>query len=249
METTPTTAPTTVTTPTITPVPVIIVPSTGPTIPGQFGVTTTTTTEPYAKLLQTQQLKSLTNQLAQSQTALLKLQAEGAPQSGLRVVSPATPQEAKKLNPPPSKLASRKIRLALGLLVGAVLGILAAWLLDGLDRRLRTSKRAEQVFGLPVVVEVPGSNAKTLSVIPVVDIVVDPFSDASEAYRKLHVAIMNAPTVTWVRRGSGFDEEPWGMPLSAARRATSGRPGPRGGDGLARPRRSSRRSSGSRHNR
>ena len=48
--------------------------------------------------------------------------------------------------------------------------------------------------------------------IPVVDIVVDPFSDASEAYRKLHVAIMNAPTVTWVRRGSGFDEEPWGMP-------------------------------------
>ncbi len=97
------------------------------------------------------------------------------------------------MNPPPSLLAHRSVRLLLGLLIGALLGIIAAWLLDGFDRRLRTSKRAEEVFGLPVVVEIPGSNAKTLSVIPVVDIVVDPYSDASEAYRKLHVAIMNAP--------------------------------------------------------
>ena len=32
-----------------------------------------------------------------------------------------------------------------------ILGILATWLLDGLDRRLRTTKRAEEVFRLPVV--------------------------------------------------------------------------------------------------
>jgi capsular polysaccharide biosynthesis protein len=206
----------TVTTPTIMPTspvpPVVIVSPNGATIPGQFGVPTTTTTEPFGKLLQTEQLKVLSSQLAQSKAALVKLQSEGAPNSGIRVVSPATPQGAKKLNKPPSILGSRKVRLGLGLVAGAILGILAAWLLEGLDRRLRTSKRAEQVFGLPVVVEVPGSNAKTLSVIPVVDIVVDPFSDASEAYRKLHVAIMNAPTVTWVRRGSGYEDEPWGMP-------------------------------------
>jgi hypothetical protein len=194
----------------IVPPVVVVVPS---TIPGQFGLpTTTTTTEPFAKLIQTNELRVLSNQLAASQAALLKLEAEGVPQSGFRVISPASTHDAKKLNSPPSKLASRKVRLVLGLLIGALLGILVAWLLDGLDRRLRTTKRAEQVFGLPVVVQVPGSNAKTLSVIPVVDIVVDPFSDASEAYRKLHVAIMNAPTVTWVRRGSGYEEEPYGMP-------------------------------------
>jgi capsular polysaccharide biosynthesis protein len=204
---TPTTTPT-FTSPTSIPgqpVPVVIV-------PGQTGATTTTS-EPFQKLVQTEQLRVLSNQLAQSQAALLKLQAEGVPKSGLRIVSPATPQSAKKLNPPPSPLARHSVRLGLGLLIGAILGIVAAWLLDGFDRRLRTSKRAEEVFGLPVVVEVPGVNSKTLSVIPVVDIVVDPYSDASEAYRKLHVAIMNAPPVTWVKRGSGFEEEPWGAPM------------------------------------
>ena len=116
------------------------------------------------------------------------------------------------MSPKPTLLEHHSVRLLLGLLIGLLLGILTAWLLDGFDRRLRTSKRAEEAFGLPVVVEVPGSNAKTLSVIPVVDIVVDPYSDASEAYRKLHVAIMNAPPVTWVKRGSGYEDEPWSMP-------------------------------------
>ena len=34
-----------------------------------------------------------------------------------------------------------------------------------------------------------------------VDIVVDPYSPISEAYRKLYVAILTAPPVTWVKRG------------------------------------------------
>ena len=192
--------------------PVVVVPGgTFSTIPGQFGATTTTT-EPFSKLLESQQIKVLTSAIAHTQADLLKVQAQGPPKSGLRVVAKAMPGTAEKLNPPPSLLEHRSVRLLLGLLIGAILGILAAWLLDGFDRRLRTSRRAEEVFGLPVVVEVPGANAKTLSVIPVVDIVVDPYSDASEAYRKLHVAIMNAPPVTWVRRGSAFDEEPWTMP-------------------------------------
>ena len=188
--------------------PVVIVPS---TIPGQSTVTSTTI-EPVQKVIETQEKKVLSNQIAQTQVAILKLEAAGTPTSGLRVVVPATKASAEKLNPAPSLLAHRSVRLLLGLLVGLLLGLIAAWLLDGFDRRLRTSKRAEEVFGLPVVVEIPGANSKTLSVIPVVDIVVDPYSDASEAYRKLHVAIMNAPPVTWVKRGSGYEEEPWMMP-------------------------------------
>ena len=68
------------------------------------------------------------------------------------------------------------VRLLLGLLVGLILGILATWLLDGLDRRIRTTKRAEEVFRLPVISEIPAPESKSLSAVPVVDIVVDPYS-------------------------------------------------------------------------
>ncbi len=104
-----------------------------------------------------------------------------------------------------SLLSRHSVRLVIGFLVGLVLGILATWLLDGLDRRLRTTKRAEEVFRLPIVSEIPvGSNS--VSAIPVVDIVVDPYSPISEAYRKLYVAILTAPAVTWVKRGgSGLE--------------------------------------------
>jgi Mrp family chromosome partitioning ATPase len=110
------------------------------------------------------------------------------------------------LNSKPSLLARHSVRLGIGFLVGLILGILATWLLDGLDRRIRTTKRAEEVFRLPVVSEIPAGPNST-SVIPVVDIVVDPYSPISEAYRKLYVAILTAPSVTWVKRG-GVGLEP-----------------------------------------
>ena len=50
------------------------------------------------------------------------------------------------------------------------------------------------------------SGRTPISAIPVVDIVVDPYSPISEAYRKLYVAILTAPAVTWVKRGgSGLE--------------------------------------------
>ncbi len=123
--------------------------------------------------------------------------------TGLKVLAPA--KSATSLNPKPSVLSRHSVRLGIGFLVGLILGILATWLLDGLDRRLRTTKRAEEVFRLPVVSEIPiGSNST--SAVPVVDIVVDPYSPISEAYRKLYVAILTAPAVTWVKRGgSGLE--------------------------------------------
>lgn len=91
------------------------------------------------------------------------------------------------------------------MLVGALVGVGAAYLVEGSDRRLRTAERASEVFGLPVVTEVPGE-APAISrskepVIPVVDVVSDPYSAKAEAYRKLHVAVRTAPLVTWVKRG------------------------------------------------
>ena len=144
----------------------------------------------------------LTNELVQAMAKLQALQVRA------HHASPATrsstqPRQAKKLNTKTSTLLDRRsVRLGIGFLVGLILGILATWLLDGLDRRLRTTKRAEEVFRLPVVAEIPASTSKTISTIPVVDIVVDPYSPISEAYRKLYVAILTAPPVTWVKRGA-----------------------------------------------
>ena len=138
------------------------------------------------------------------------LKAQGVPKTGYRVISPSQQSSAVRLNPNPPLLANVWIRLLLGLLLGALIGLLATWLLDGFDRRLRTTRRAEEVFGLPVVAEIPAAGTGSLSVIPVVDVIVDPFSATSEAYRNLHVAILTAPAVTWVKRGLGQDR--WDVP-------------------------------------
>lgn len=149
----------------------------------------------------------LATALGEAVADLQRLDAEGVAPSGIRVVSLSTPGDAVKLNPAPPLLSNAFLRALLGLAIGVLLGVVATWLLDAFDRRLRTSKRAEEVFGLPVIVEIPATDAKSVSTIPVVDVIVDPYSPASEAYRRLHVAILTAPPVTWVKRGYGFQED------------------------------------------
>ena len=161
----------------------------------------TTTTPGVSKTVKTER-NVLTDELAHVEARQQLLMAEGTPVSGYTVLTPA--KTATSLNSAASLLERRSVRLGIGFLVGLILGILATWLLDGLDRRLRTTKRAEEVFRLPVVSEIPAaSNAN--SAIPVVDVVVDPYSPISEAYRKLYVAILTAPAVTWVKRGAGLE--------------------------------------------
>jgi capsular polysaccharide biosynthesis protein/Mrp family chromosome partitioning ATPase len=147
----------------------------------------------------------LAQELAHAIAVEQNLKAVGVPQSGYKVVLPAQGATAQQIGPTSSTLSNGGIRFLLGLLIGLLLGVLVTWLLDGFDRRIRTRRRAEEVFGLPIVAEVPAAPSGHASVIPVVDIVVDPYSKASEAYRQLHVAILTAPAVTWVKRG-GFDQ-------------------------------------------
>jgi capsular polysaccharide biosynthesis protein len=187
-----------------TPSPVAgLVPTSLPGTTPAAGVTTTTAprVSPTVKAERAVLTKQLANALAKQQLLMSQI----PPKTGIQVIAPA--KHAQLLNPKPtsSLLSRHSVRLALGFLIGLILGILATWLLDGLDRRLRTTKRAEEVFRLPVFSEIPvGSNST--SAIPVVDIVVDPYSPVSEAYRKLYVAILTAPAVTWVKRGgSGLE--------------------------------------------
>jgi Mrp family chromosome partitioning ATPase len=180
---------------TIPPTGVVIVPSTTPT------------TESYNAKTVAEEQRVLSAELASAIGALQKMTAQGSTSAGIQIISPANPNHAVKLNPNPPLLANAFLRGLLGLVIGALLGVAATWLLDALDKRLRTSKRAEEVFGLPVIVEIPSAGSEPVSAIPVVDVIVDPYSPTSEAYRRLHVAILTAPPVTWVKRGYGYQDD------------------------------------------
>jgi hypothetical protein len=53
------------------------------------------------------------------------------------------------------------LRAAAGLLIGLVVGVLAALALWLLDRRLKTAKRAQAAFGYPVVAQIPPESSRS----------------------------------------------------------------------------------------
>ncbi len=76
-------------------------------------------------------------------------------------------------NPP---VNNRSVRAAGGLGVGVVLGVLAALALWMLDRRLKTTSRAESAFGYPVIAEIPADS-----------------TDSTEPYRMLWLSVFREP--------------------------------------------------------
>ena len=198
--------------PTTTSIPGATTPTVAPGVPESVTPTTVSpTTISNRAVLEEERV--LASDLGSAVAYQQRLEANGVPPVGLKVFAPATRSSAVLLTPSSSLLANDWVRLLLGLLIGIVIGVLATWLIDAFDRRIRTSKRAEEVFGLPVVVEVPVADPTSMSVIPVVDIIVDPYSATSESYRMLHVAILTAPPVTWVERGRALDEPRHAPPL------------------------------------
>jgi capsular exopolysaccharide synthesis family protein len=92
-------------------------------------------------------------ELASAQRALEQFQSAGVPESQLRTLEKAT---ASAINPagvqgPKSKPVRAGLLGAFGL-AAAVGGVL---MLERIDTRLRTKRRAEEAFGAPVVAEVP----------------------------------------------------------------------------------------------
>jgi Mrp family chromosome partitioning ATPase len=78
----------------------------------------------------------------------------------------------------------------IGLGVGVVLAAGIVLMRELLSKRLRTSARAEATFGYPVIVEIPTTlsaiGRRSLSV----DVVNDPVSATSEAYRMLRMSVL-----------------------------------------------------------
>jgi hypothetical protein len=89
------------------------------------------------------------------------------PSSGYTVLHTPVFEEVTKVTSG-AAVNSRALRAAAGLLIGLILGAIAAVGLWLLDRRLKTAKRAQIAFGYPVVAEIPSSS-----------------SDATEPYRML----------------------------------------------------------------
>jgi hypothetical protein len=99
------------------------------------------------------------------------------PGSGLQLVqAPSAQSTVAVVTGTPTVVDNRTLRAVAGLVIGLILGALAAlalWLLDG---RLKTAKRAQVALGYPVVAEIPYES-----------------SDSTEAYRMLWLTVFREP--------------------------------------------------------
>jgi hypothetical protein len=115
-------------------------------------------------------------QVSALQTYLASLVIQ-QPGSGLQVVqAPSAQSTVAVVTGTPTITQNRTLRAAAGLVIGLVLGLLAAVGLWLLDRRLKTAKRAQVALGYPVVAEIPFES-----------------SDSTEAYRMLWLSVFREP--------------------------------------------------------
>jgi len=129
-----------------------------------------------------------------------------APTSGIQVLQPATAHKATKTTVKKSSLNSHSVRGLLGLVGGAVLGVGLTFLLDALDKRLRTATRTQETLQYPVLAEIPvmdgsqarGARGRRREVAPpaVYATFTEPGSAVAEAYRMLRTAVLLEPIIT-----------------------------------------------------
>lgn len=118
--------------------------------------------------------QALDIQVTALQNALATL-VISSPGSNYSILHTAVLQDSIKVTTG-AAVNSRALRAAAGLLIGLILGAIAAIALWLLDRRLKTAKRAQIAFGYPVVAEIPSSS-----------------SDATEPYRMLWLSVFREP--------------------------------------------------------
>ena len=102
-----------------------------------------------------EQAKALQSELTTAQAREQQLTDSGPPKSGFVLLQAAQPAQAKLIPAASSLLVHRSVRVGIGFLVGLLLGAAIALLIDGFDRRLRTTARTSDVFGLAVIAEIP----------------------------------------------------------------------------------------------
>jgi Mrp family chromosome partitioning ATPase len=144
-----------------------------------------------------------------AQTTLLTLKENPVPQSGIIVLQPALARLATVTKVKSSILAHRSVRGLIGLVAGALIGVIVIFGLDALDKRLRTTTRTQETLGYPVLAEIPTSSPPRSALhrrreeAPVVFATfTEPGSAVAEAYRMLRTAVLLEPIF---RPGDGMD--------------------------------------------
>jgi len=132
------------------------------------------------------QQTALANQQVVLRGQLAQLEVEGASAStGLELVTPAAvPTSPSSPTPVSDGL--------LGLAVGLLLGIGAAFLRDSLDDTMGSGETVERLSGIPVLASVPLVPSWRKKSAPVVVAVSDPTSQPAEAYRSLRTSLIFA---------------------------------------------------------
>jgi len=132
------------------------------------------------------QVSALSNQQAVLKGQLAQLQVAGATAStGLELVTPAiAPTSPSSPKPVQETL--------LGLAVGLIVGVGAAFLRDSLDDTLASGEAVELISGTPALATVPMVPLLRKSASPVLVSVSAPTSQAAEAYRSLRTSLQFA---------------------------------------------------------
>ncbi len=139
------------------------------------------------------QASNLQSQISDAQSKLADLQASGSASVGLSTLQRATASRA-------TESTSRVTRLAIGGIMGLLVGIVIVLVLTRFDTRIRTKEAAERAFEAPVLGEVPSLKRSLRSSKSIVA-VRDPESLSAEVYRSLRTALVVASSVARTPRG------------------------------------------------
>ena len=112
------------------------------------------------------------------------------PSAGYVTLQPALPELANAEGGGFAAPTSRPARVALAMVLGALLGLGAVFVAERLDTRVHTRESVEASFHLPVIAEVPRTSLPQDAIVSSVD----PMSSAAEAYRTLRASLVLMPT-------------------------------------------------------
>ena len=137
--------------------------------------------------------ESSLRQLGANYDQLQQLTAQAASAANqLAVLSPAASLPETNTAAGFSAPSSRPARAAIGLVVGLLAGLALVVAFERMNPKLRTTAQAEQVFGFPVIAEIPQQSRRSQRRGGITTFA-EPHSVAAESYRGLRTALMYMP--------------------------------------------------------
>jgi protein-tyrosine kinase len=168
---------------------------------------------------------------AHQQSQQKSQQASQPTTSGFTILLPALNRNTfRTTSTTPSQLASKKVRLLLGAVLGLVVAALLVLVRELFDKRMHQTSQVENHYKYPVVAEIP-KPADSTAARQVLEVVDDPGSPTAETYRKLRMSILferlHVGGSSSSALGDPFTAAALGIPVAAAEPYASPEPGSR----------------------